>query len=78
MDIFSMIKMMMGKKTNPQQLAMNMIKNSYGNNPMMNNLIDMAEKGNVQGVEQFARNFCQGSGRNFDKEYAEFIKKING
>lgn len=78
MDMFSMIKMMMGKNTNPQNIAMSMIKDKYGNNPMMNNLIDMAEKGNTKGVEQFARNFCKGNGRDFDKEYAEFLKKING
>ena len=41
-------------------------------NPMMNNLIRMAKSGNIQDVENFARNIFREQGRDFDKEFAEF------
>ena len=47
-------------------------------NPMMNNLIRMAKTGNVQDVENFARNLLKDQGRDFDAEFAEFKKNFNG
>ena len=46
-------------------------------NPMMNNLIRMAKSGNIQDVENFARNLLREQGRDFDTEFAEFKKKFN-
>ncbi len=43
-------------------------------NPMMNNLIQMAKSGNMQSVENFARNLFREQGRDFDAEFAEFKK----
>ena len=43
-------------------------------NPMMNNLIQMAKSGNMQNVENFARNLFREQGRDFDAEFAEFKK----
>ena len=43
------------------------------NNPMLNNLMSMAKKGDKQGVESFARNLFKGQGRDFDKEFASFM-----
>lgn len=54
---------------NPKQTVINMAKNS--NNPMLKNLIEMAEKGDTEGVENFARNIYKEQGRDFDKEYNE-------
>lgn len=65
-----MIKMMMGKK-NPQQLMAEITKNN--NNPMINNLVGMAEKGDNEGVQNFARNLFKEQGRDFDAEFAEFM-----
>lgn len=45
-------------------------------NPMFANLINMAQKGDTQGVENFARNLFKEQGRDFDKEYAEFRKNF--
>lgn len=66
------LKMMLGKQ-NPQQMIMNMIGN---NNPMMNNLVKMAQNGNKQGVEQFARNVCKEKGIDFDKNFSEFMSNF--
>lgn len=70
MNPMQMLKMMIGKK-NPQQLLNNMVgKNS---NPMINNLIDMAKKGDTEGVQKFAKNIFKEQGRDFDKEFSEFM-----
>lgn len=45
-------------------------------NPMMNNLIRMAKTGNVQDIENFARNVFREQGRDFDAEFAEFKKQF--
>lgn len=60
---------------NPMQLVMNMLQNNI-NNPMLVQLIQMAKKGDRVGIEQFARNFCNERGRNFDKDFPEFMKKF--
>lgn len=62
------MNMLKGIKS-PKQTVINMAKNS--NNPMLKNLVEMAEKGDSQGVENFARNLYQQQGRDFDKEYNE-------
>lgn len=45
-------------------------------NPMMNNLIRMAKSGNIQDIENFARNVFREQGRDFDTEFAEFKKNF--
>ena len=59
---------------NPKDFVMNMIgKNS---NPMLSNLMQMGEKGNYKGIEDFARNFCKERGRDFDREFSDFMKQM--
>ena len=59
---------------NPKDAVINMIKSN--NNPMIKNLVEMAEKGDSQGVENFARNLYQQQGRDFDKEFNEFMSNF--
>lgn len=59
---------------NPKDAVISMVKSN--NNPMIKNLVEMAEKGNTEGVENFARNFLKEQGRDFDKEFSEFTKKL--
>lgn len=49
---------------NPQQAIINIMKKQSGNNPVMNNAINMMEKGDNAGLEQLARNLCQEKGIN--------------
>jgi hypothetical protein len=67
------IEMLKGIK-DPKQAVMNIAKNNT--NPMIKNLIDMAEKGDNQGIENFARNIFKEQGRNFDEEFSEFTKNF--
>ena len=61
---------------NPKQAVINMIKSN--NNPMLKNLVEMAEKGDTKGVENFARNFYAQQGRDFDQEFNNFKSMFNG
>ena len=57
---------------NPKETVINMIKTN--DNPMIKNLVNMAEKGDNEGIKKFARNFYKEQGRDFDKEYSQFMK----
>lgn len=75
MNPFNMLKGMMGNM-NPKNMAMNMLKNNT--NPIFNNLIDMANKNDVKGLENFARNYMKEQGKDFDKEFNDFKNIFNG
>lgn len=70
MQIINMLK---GMKS-PKEAVISMVKSN--NNPMIKNLVEMAEKGNSKGVEDFARNLYAQQGRDFDKEFGEFMKNF--
>lgn len=74
MNPIQLIKNMMGIN-NPKEMVMQMLTQN-NNNPIFSNLIDMANKGNVQGVEQFARNMFKEQGKDFDSEFNNFMKNF--
>jgi hypothetical protein len=57
---------------NPKDAVINMIKSN--DNPMIKNLVEMAEKGQNEKVEEFARNLYAQQGKDFDKEFNDFMK----
>ena len=59
---------------NPKQAVINMI-NSNGN-PMIKNLVEMAEKWDSKGIEEFDRNLYKEQGRDFDKEFSQFTNNF--
>ena len=61
---------------NPIQILKNMIMNKQLNNPVLKEVITKAQNGDTKGVEEFARNFLKGQGRDFDKEFGEFMKNF--
>lgn len=65
---------MSGGKT-PQEIALNMIGNN--NNPVMQNLIKMAQNGDYKGVENVARNMFKEQGRDFDNEMKDLQSFIS-
>lgn len=73
MNPIQMLKNMMGKM-NPKQVAMNMMKNNC--NPVMKNIITMAESGDTKGLEQFAKNMMKERGQDFDKEFNDFMNNF--
>ena len=67
------INMLKGIKS-PKDAVINMIKTN--NNPMVKNLVEMAEKGDTKCVENFARNMLKEQGRDFDAEMNEFMNNF--
>lgn len=65
-----------GSLQNAIENAMKKTMLNNNSNPMFNNLISMAKKGDKQGIETFARNIYKEQGRDFDKEYSEFKKNF--
>lgn len=64
------LKGMMGISS-PKDMVMKMMGQT--NNPMINNLVNMANNGDTKGIEQFARNYMSEQGKDFDKEFANFM-----
>lgn len=65
MNPFNIMQMM--KSGNPQQIIQQMINNSQiMSNPMAQNAMQMAQKGDSKGIEQMARNLCKEKGLNPD------------
>ena len=67
-----MMLMQMLRGGNPQQAIMNAMRNQAGQNPVLNNALDMAEKQDAKGLEQLARNLCESNGINAD----DMVKQI--
>lgn len=66
------------KGGNPKTFLMNMLSHQMGNqNPMIKNLIDMANNGDNAGVENFARNLLKDKGIDFDKEFKNFMDQFS-
>ena len=61
---------------NPKQMAMNLLKSRCGNNPMLNNVMQMANNGNIKGVEQVARNLCKVKGINTNQKFNEIRSRF--
>lgn len=72
MNPMQMLQSFITKGLSPQKIAEQMV----GNNPMMTNLIKMANAGDTEGVEKVARNMFKEKGRDFDKEFSEFRSKF--
>lgn len=60
---------------NMDRLKMLMM-NKLNNNPMFRDLIQKAQKGDRQSIENFARNICKERGIDFDKEFANFMSNF--
>ena len=58
---------MLGAMKNPQAFIQQMMNNSQiMQNPIAKNAMEMAQNGNMQGIEQMARNLCKEKGLNAD------------
>ncbi len=73
MNIFQMMK-----SGNPQQFLQQMMgNNQIMSNPLMKNTLEMAQKGDMQGIEQMARNLCKEKGLNADDVMNQIKSKFN-
>lgn len=67
MNPMNLIQMLKGG--NPTQMLMGMLRQQSGNNPVMQNALNMAEKGDSKGIENLARNLCKEQGVNPDEMF---------
>ena len=73
MNIFQMMK-----SGNPQQFLQQMMgNNQIMSNPLMKNTLEMAQKGDMQGIEKMARNLCKEKGLNADDVMNQIKSKFN-
>ena len=61
---------------NPIQMLKNLIMNKQINNPILKEVITKAQKGDAKGVEEFARNLFKEQGRDFEKEFSQFMNNF--
>lgn len=66
MNPLELIKKQMMQGFSPETIVTKLA----GNNPVIQNLINMQKNGNTKGVENFARNIFKEKGLDFDKEYS--------
>lgn len=77
MNPMQILKTFLGNGGNPKDLILRTIgKNNT--NPMINNLVNLAQKGNKEEVEKIARNICKEKNIDFDKEFTNFMKNVKG
>ena len=68
---------MFGAMKNPQAFIQQIMSNSQVmRNPIAKNIIDMAQKGDVEGIEQMGRNIAKERGIDFDKAFSDFKKQF--
>ena len=75
MNPFNIIKGFMTRGMTPKGIVMNIMGGNK--NPIFNNLVEMAEKGDNQGVEKFAKNIMKEKGLDYDTEVANFKRTFN-
>ena len=76
MNPLSIIQMM--KSGNPQQFMQQIMGNSQiMSNPMMKNTMQMAQNGDIKGIEQMARNLCKEKGLDADEMFNNIKKQFD-
>ena len=71
------MQMLQGMRNQQQFLQQMMGNNSVMSNPMARNAIQMAQKGDSNGIEQMARNLCKEKGIDFDKSFSDFKNQFH-
>lgn len=72
MQLISLIK----SGGNPKDLATQIIQQNFPNNPEMQNLLEMANKGDINSVQNFAQQFLSQQGLDFNQEMKNFMNMI--
>ena len=64
------------KSGNPQSIAQQLFQANFQSNPNMQSLMQLAQTGNSQGVEQFAKNYFQQIGKDYNTELSNLMQFI--
>ena len=71
-DIINMLK----NGGNPQQIVLSMLPEEQMTNPVIKNLVQLAQNNDTQSLQQFARNMFQEKGLDFDQEFNSFKQRF--
>ena len=69
-EMMQFVNMM--KNGNPEQMMMSMLERSAQNNPILENLLNMAKNNDSEGIEKYVRNVAREKGIDYDKEFNSF------
>ena len=64
------------RSRNPQEIVMSMVQNNGINDPMINELIGYAQKGDMNNITKIAENFFGQRGQNFGQEFNAFMSML--
>lgn len=73
-----MAMLSMLKGGNPQAVAQQIIQQNFPNDPMMQNLLQMGQNGDQQGLQQFAQQYLGQQGKDFNQEMGNLMNMIKG
>ncbi len=65
------------KSNDPRTVVEQIIQQGYPNNPTMNQLLQLGQRGNVTEIENFARQFFAEQGKDYDVEKQRLMSAIN-
>ena len=72
-----LMKNLLSKSCNPRTMVLNYMKlNNNNNNPMISELIDMAERGETQNIEKIARDYFSNNGMDYDTVKQQFMENF--
>ena len=66
------------KSGGPQMIAQQLFQNNFSSNGDMQALMQMANRGDSQGIQRFAQQFFGRQGRDFNAELSNFMQLIKG
>lgn len=72
MQLVQMIK----SGQNPQQLMLSVLQQRTPNNPLAQNLFQLAQNNDTSAIEKIARNIYAERGLDFDKEFNSFKQNL--
>lgn len=75
MNMINQIKAMLQKDMTPQSVVTDFLMQG-NNNPLLGQLVEMAQSNKKPNVETFARNLLKQKGLNYDEEFAKFLSQI--
>lgn len=73
----NMLIQMIRQGQNPQQLMLSVLRGQAYNNPLGQNLLNLAQQGRTSDLEKVVRNiYAQQGGKDFDADFEAFKKSL--
>ena len=73
-DLNQLASLMRGR--NPQEVAMQMIKNNNINDPLISQLVNCAQSGDMNKLNELATNFFASRGIDFNQQFSSFLNML--